>query len=231
LNLRRDGRILRIGHRGAPALDPENTIASLAAAIEHGVDLVEIDVISDGRIIRLAHSAGVLSAESPGLDESLAFLSAGDVGVILDLKSVGIEAGVIEALRRHDLLDRSVVSSSRASSLRAVKELAPGLTTGLSYPFDRAGISERPGFQLLIRAGLVGLRQALPARIGRMLGRARADAALLHYALVTRRLVERCHAVGAALLTWTIEDEEALERVRSAGVDGVIANDPRLFDE
>jgi glycerophosphoryl diester phosphodiesterase len=33
-----------IGHRGARALSPENTIASLEKAIEHGVDMVEIDV-------------------------------------------------------------------------------------------------------------------------------------------------------------------------------------------
>ena len=236
MNLRRDGRLLRIGHRGAPALAPENTMASLTAAIEHGVDLVEMDVISIERSgsLTLAHSLEQVTPDSPTLDEALTLVVAegtDETGVILDLKSVGIEAGVVEALRRHELLERSVVSSSHASSLRAVKELTPGLTTGLSYPFDRAGISERPGFQPLVRAGLAGLRQALPARIGRMLARARADAALLHHSLVSRRLVDRCHARGAAVLAWTIEDEEALERARGAGVDGVIANDPRLFDE
>jgi glycerophosphoryl diester phosphodiesterase len=231
LNLLREGRVLRIGHRGAPSLVPENTIASLAAAIDHGVDLVEIDVLADGPTLRVAHSAGVLTAESPGLGDSLAFLAERDAGVIVDLKSAGIEAGVVDALRRHHLLDRSVVASFHPSSLRAIKDLEPGLTTGLSYPFDRAGISAWPTFQPLIRAGLVGLRQALPARIARMLARARADAALLHYALVSRRLVERCHARGAAVLAWTIEDGETLSRVQATGADGVIVNDPRLFDE
>jgi glycerophosphoryl diester phosphodiesterase len=63
-----------------------------------------------------------------------------------------------------------------------------------------------------------------------MLAGARADAAMLHYALITPLLVERCHARGAAILAWTVEDEETLRRVLAAGVDGVIANDPRLFD-
>jgi glycerophosphoryl diester phosphodiesterase len=230
LNLRREGRVLRIGHRGAPALAPENTIASLAAAVEHGVDLVEMDVVVQEGALRLAHSPAQLTVESPLLTEALDFLAGTSAGLILDLKSVGIEAGVVEALRRHGLLDRSVVASSHPSSLRAVRKLEPGLTTGLSYPFDRAGISERRAFQGLIRAGLAGLRRALPARIVRMLAGAQADAALLHYALVSRRLVERCHAHGSAVLAWTIEDDQALRQALDAGVDGVIANDPSLFD-
>jgi glycerophosphoryl diester phosphodiesterase len=231
VNLRREGRPLRIGHRGAPALAPENTIASLEAAIDRGVDLVEMDVVADRDELRLAHGVAQITAESPSLAEALEVVSARGVGVILDLKSPGAESAVVTALRHQRLVDRTVVASFRAASLRSLKELEPALTTGVSYPFDRMGIAERPAFQPLIRAGLSGLRQALPARIGRMLARARADAALLHHSLVTRRLVERCHARGAAVLAWTVEDEVALERVVAAGVDGVIANDPGLFGD
>ena len=231
MNLRREGRPLRVGHRGAPALASENTIASLEAAIDLGVDLVEMDVVAHRDELRLAHEAARVTPESPSLGEALGLVAARDVGVIVDLKSPGAEREIVTALRERGLVDRAVVASFHASSLRAVKKLEPSLTTGISYPFDRMGISERPAFQPLIRAGLRGLRQALPARIGRMLTRARADAALLHHSLVSRRLVERCHARGAAVLAWTVEDEVALERVLAAGVDGVIANDPGLFGD
>ena len=54
---RRDGRPLRIGHRGAAALAPENTLASFRAAVEAGVDLVEFDVIQVARgELVVAHS-------------------------------------------------------------------------------------------------------------------------------------------------------------------------------
>ena len=231
MNLRREGRPLRVGHRGAPALASENTIASLEAAIDSGVDLVEMDVVAHRDELRLAHEAAHVTPESPALAEALDLVAARQVGVIVDLKSPGAEREIVTALRERNLVDRAVVASFHASSLRAVKKLEPSLTTGISYPFDRMGISERPAFQPLIRAGLRGLRQALPARIGRMLTRARADVALLHHSLVSRRLVERCHARGAAVLAWTVEDEVALERVLAAGVDGVIANDPGLFGD
>ena len=54
---RRDGRMLRIGHRGAAALAPENTIESLRLALELGCDLVEFDVHDlDGTLV-LVHDA------------------------------------------------------------------------------------------------------------------------------------------------------------------------------
>ena len=231
MNLRREGRPLRIGHRGAPALAPENTIESLVAAMDRGVDLVEMDVTADRDGLRLAHEAASLTSESPSLEEALELVRARGAGAILDLKSPGVESEVVGLVRAHGLLDRAVVASFHPRSLRAVNELEPSLTTGLSYPNDRAGLADRPALQPLIRAGLAGLRRTLPARIGRMLARARADTALLHHGLITRRLVDRCHARGAAVLAWTVEDEAVLERVCAAGVDGVIANDPDLFGD
>lgn len=231
MNLRREGRVLRIGHRGAAALAPENTLASIEAAIKYGVDLVEIDVVAHIDALRLAHSPAQVKDDSPTLDEALAFVERADAGVIVDLKSRGIEHAVVEALRRRNLLDRAVVASSHPASLRAVREVEPALTTGFSYPFDRAGISERAAFQPLIRVGLAGLRRVLPARIAGMLARARADALVVHHALVSRTLVERCHGRDAAVLAWTIEDDAALGHALAAGVDGVIANDPRLLGD
>src|SRR6476619_278436 len=75
IDLRRRGRRpFRIGHRGAAALAPENTIASLALAVELGCDLVELDVIAvDGTLV-LAHSPEELPREPATLDEALAFV-------------------------------------------------------------------------------------------------------------------------------------------------------------
>jgi len=45
----------------------------------------------------------------------------------------------------------------------------------------------------------------------------------------SRAAVERAHRLGAAVLAWTVDDEPTLRRVVTAGVDGVITNDPRIF--
>ena len=54
---RPSGRVLRIGHRGAATLAPENTLGSFRAAVAVGVDLIEFDVLDlIGGPLVLAHS-------------------------------------------------------------------------------------------------------------------------------------------------------------------------------
>ena len=51
------GGMLRIGHRGAATLAPENALGSFQAAVEVGVDLIEFDVLDlQGGPLVLAHS-------------------------------------------------------------------------------------------------------------------------------------------------------------------------------
>ena len=89
------------------------------------------------------------------LDEALAFLADSGCGIQLDLKALGAELRIAEALRRHDLVDRSVVSSFRPASLRALHELEPGLRLGLTYPEDRYGIGHRRLLAPLVGSALV----------------------------------------------------------------------------
>jgi len=229
LSLRRRGEApLRIGHRGAAALAPENTLDSFAKALELGVDGVEFDVICpDSRNLVVAHDA---QGTGPSLDEALAFFAARP-GTILqvDLKAGGREAELVDALRRHELIDRTVVSSFRAPSLRAVGALEPGLATAFTYPDDRLGISERRGLALAVRGGLLAMRRLLPRRIATMIDRAGVSAATLHYALITPAAVRACHARGAACWAWTVNDSEVAVALTEAGVDAIISDDPRIF--
>ena len=54
------GKVLVIGHRGAPAYAPENTMASFEKALELGADLLELDVqlSRDGELV-VMHDADV----------------------------------------------------------------------------------------------------------------------------------------------------------------------------
>jgi len=230
VRLRRpDGGPLRVGHRGAALLGPENSLAAVEAALAAGVDAVEIDVVPrDGRLV-IAHSRGVWNDVSPGVDETLALLADADVLVVLDVKRPGLETDVVAALDRHGLVGRALVTSWFGRTLRAVRRLEPELTIGLAYPYDRTGYAERVVPAPVVRTALGAMRRALPARIGRMLRRSGADAAVLHHLVLSPSLVARCRARDAAVLAWTVNDDAALRRVAALDVDGVITDDPRIF--
>ena len=221
--------MLRIGHRGAAALAPENTIAALALAVELGCDLVELDVIAvDGTLV-LAHSPDELPGEPATLDEALAFLAPTGRGIQVDLKAAGIEAAIVDALRRHDVVERSVVSTFWPQSLRALRGLEPEVARGLTYPEDRHGLITRGILAGLVRPGLAAMRSVLALRLPRMLAAASANVAVLHLQVVTDSVVDRCHALDVPVLAWTALTSEQVRRLDRLGVDGVIADDPRIL--
>ena len=252
---RRDGGpVLRIGHRGAASLAPENTLRSLRAAVGLGVDLVEFDVLDLPRgPLVLAHSdhleevshgvaTGSVRARSlgelrevapelPTFDEALAFFAdeAPDVGLHVDLKLTTRFDELCAALERFGVVERTVVSSTHAASLREVARRAPSVRVGFTFPEDRLGVSRKPLLQPLVGRGLAAARALVPRLLPRMVSRAGASVLMLQHQLASRSAIARMHAVGVPVLAWTVDDPAELERVVAAGADGVITNDPRLF--
>jgi glycerophosphoryl diester phosphodiesterase len=227
-----DGRYLRIAHRGAAALAAENSLAAIEAGLAADVDLVEFDVLELGGRLLVVHAPELAVPDGPTLDDALELAKASrpEVGLDVDLKWHGFEEKVVETIRRHGLVDRTLISSCFVPSLREVRKLEPRLATAFAYPFARSRASERRVVpEALVRASLAGMKRVLPARIQRMLLRAEADVATLHWLVISPRVVERCHAVGAAVWAWTVNDANVVESVAAAGVDGIVSDDPRLF--
>jgi len=257
LELRRPrGPAARVGHRGAAALARENTLRSLELAVELGCDMLEFDVLalSDGTLV-LAHSNRLrevshgaargrvrrrsldtlrgFAPELPTLDEALAFLAVRFPQTVLqiDLKQRGVEEGVVAALRRHGVAERSWVSGSDAVSLRRVASLAPELPRSYTLPRDRLGMSRRGPVAPLVRQTLASVGAALPRRLPALLERASAVAATLHYSVASPEAIRAAHGVGAAAYVWTVDDPDLAQRLVSAGADGIITNDPRIFSK
>jgi len=251
---RRDGRPLRIGHRGAAALAPENTLRSFRAAVDAGVDLIEFDVLDlrSGELV-IAHSndlaevshgaaRGIVRERSleslrevcpevPTLDEALAFFvdEAGETGLHLDLKARGAEDEVVEALRRFGVQERSFVSSFHFRTVRRLARVAPGIRTGITVPRSVLGITERGRGAPIARAALGLLRRVTPLASPLALSMSHATVLVLHHSLVGASAVRRAHTRGAAVVVWTVDDPRELARVADAGVDAVVTNDPRIF--
>jgi len=229
---RRDGRPLRIGHRGAKALAPENTLAAFRAAIEAGVDLVEFDVIAGrDRALLVAHGLEDVGPETPTLDEALRFFvdEAPRIGVHLDLKLTQREVDVVSAVRRHGLANRTFVSSYYFGTARSVALHDSDVRTGFTVPRRVFRISDRGRTAPLGRVLLSVLRRVTPILVRPLLAVTRASALVLHHSLVTDASVRAAHRRGAAVVTWTVDDAAELIRVDAAGVDAIVTNDPRLF--
>jgi glycerophosphoryl diester phosphodiesterase len=218
-------RPLVIGHRGAAAVAPENTLASLEAAVAARVDLVEFD-ISPGLL--LGHSLDELPPDALTLDEAFEFLKAHGVGVHLDVKLPGYEEQVLEAIRRHGVAERAVLSTAFAVTARRFAQLAPELPRAIGYPRDRLGVSNLRWPLPLQRAGAMTLRQAMPVRVPLLLRWARANTLSLHHTLCSRAAVATAHRLGAPVLAWTVNDASVVRRVAAAGVDGIVSDDPEM---
>jgi glycerophosphoryl diester phosphodiesterase len=227
VNLRRDaGRPpLVIGHRGAAAVAPENTLAALQAAVDAGAQLVEFDIGPD---LHLSHSSSEVPGEQISLDDALEFLREHHLGVQLDAKLPGYERQLVDALRRHGLEERAVVSTAFASSSRRLAEIAPDLPRAIGYPRDQYGISRIHWPTGLTRAGAASLRQVMPIRVPVLLRWGRANTLSLHHTLCSRASVGAAHALGAPVLGWTANDPASVLRLDALGVDAIVSDDPGM---
>lgn len=129
-------RIVVIAHRGAHERHRENTIPAIRAAIDMGVDYVELDVRTtrDGALV-LHHDAVIkdkgavrdmtmAEAGLPLFAEALAVLR-GKCGLYLDWKAASATA-LVEALHYHDMVARTVVYGSFAG-LAELRRIEPKL--------------------------------------------------------------------------------------------------------
>jgi len=169
---------------------------------------------------------------SPTLQEGLAHLASSqfaDVELDVDLKLPGYERRVVEALREHGLLERTLVSTQYMRSLVMLRELEPSLRLGWSVPrvkrdYTRSLLYALPAYTLLLYA-----RRRLPRVAAGHIEAGRCDAVMCHFKLVTPALLEAVSGAGGELYVWTVDDPRRIRSLEALGVTGVITNDPRLF--
>jgi glycerophosphoryl diester phosphodiesterase len=243
--------MLRIGHKGADALVPGNTIASFEEAVRVGVDAIELDVLwtEDGHPsiapgkrsgLVVAHDwAAAAEAEARGerltLDDALEAFTRPPldrVVINLDIKLPGRDDEVMEAVHRHHLVDRTTISTMEVSTLRRLHEIDSGLSLGWTVPKvtrDWLGMPKvvRPALAM----GLASVRVRLPGQVRRGLANLAVDSVWAFYGVVTPRLVSTVHDAGKKLNVWTVDDPDRIAALLELGVDGICSNDPRLLNQ
>lgn len=237
--------LIRVGHKGADALAPGNTLASFDAALAAGVDMIEFDVLAErtpwgsaqrrGRAgtgtgeLFVAHDEGALDRRRPlTLTQALAHLSSPPFEAVrlqLDIKRRGCEQGVLDALEQSGTRARAFISTGVWSVLERMRALAPELAIGWTVP-EIPGVIGTP----LLTPTIGRLYRALlPARAATRIRAGAIDALVPHWRMVTPELVEAVRGAGGELYAWTVDDRAEIARLEALGVTGVITNDPRLF--
>jgi glycerophosphoryl diester phosphodiesterase len=216
-----------MGHRGAAALEPENTLLSISRAIEIGVDAVEIDVrlSKDGELMVIHDSSVDRTTDGTGLvaEHSLKEIKALDAGkgetvptlqevielvgkkatLVIELKEEGTERKVVELIKKNCFEKNVHVISFWHRLVKCVKEMDKGIRTGVLI----VGCPVDPSVAT----------------------RARADALIMRYTFLNREFVNIAHQEDLKVFIWNIDDENLLMPFVEMGVDGIASNDPRVL--
>jgi glycerophosphoryl diester phosphodiesterase len=197
----RDRRPLICAHRGASATLPDNSLAAFEAAIGSGCEAIETDLrrAPDGRIV-LAHDKGDAQREDVVDLDSLLALADGQIGLALELKEPGLERDLLTLIgEQHSV----IVSSFLPGVVRALRELAPGLETGLLVEPPADG-------DLTELAQLAG-----------------AGALMVDEALLTDDLLGPAADAGLPVWVWTVNDEARLRALLAEPrLAGLITDQP-----
>lgn len=236
--------MIRIGHKGADALVPGNTVASFIRAVEIGVDRIEFDVLwlPDGNpALPAGERSGLVVAHDweaaaagpvPSLDEVLEAFTRPPldrVEINLDIKLQGREDEIVSLVRAHDLVDRTSFSTMEIPTIERIGALEPDLRRGWTVPRVTRDWTSGWWKKPVVLAGGAALRRRLPRIVRAGIPRLGISTVWAFHGVVTPALVEAVQGAGSGLNVWTVDDPGEVTRFRTMGVDGICSNDPRLL--
>jgi glycerophosphoryl diester phosphodiesterase len=231
---------LVLGHRGASAHAPENTLASFRLALEQGADGIELDarltrdgevvVLHDGRVERVSNGqgpvAGLTLAEVQRLDAGSRFSPA------FAGERIPALAEVFETLGDRPVYDLEIKNFGMQGNGLERKVLALVRRYGLekrviitsfnpdSVHFFRRELPEAPAGLLLLGGAAGRLEEILfmAWTSGNLLG--------LSHSGLTPALIERHKS--RSVFVWGVRTSEDVRRAFELGAAGVIADDPAM---
>lgn len=220
-----------IGHRGARARAPENTIEAFDLALRDGADGIEFDVLltADGVPVishedHLGRTHGIEARISqlrldqlrdaarsvPTLEEVLVGF-AGRTRLFVELKAIMDAA---EGFRSSALVAEAVVGS-----LSGIEDLVVS-------SFDPAGPARCRQAGISIAHGVFAAASCTPfITIARNAGCAQIHPEAV---MVDEGVVEAAHREGLAVIAWTVNDRDEANKFEAMGVDGIFCDDPAV---
>ena len=226
---------LIIGHRGASAVAPENTMAAFREAIAAGSDGIEFDVrlTRDGVPViihdnTLRRTAGLphrvadltwpelerLNAGVPSLKQLFTLFEANDLLLFLEMKvdSAAEHLPLAEACRKlideYSFKERVFVECFDLMALEVIKNIDSEIKTAALFQptLTRPSLSDE---RIIDQAKAIGASAIAP-----------------HYRLARESLVKKAIDAELRVAVWTVDDPAWIARARLVGVEALITNDP-----
>jgi glycerophosphoryl diester phosphodiesterase len=220
-----------IGHRGAPHYCPENTITSYKKAIELGADMIEVDVRStkdnklilmhDPNVNRMTNGKGYVKdmhfkdikkltvrgkEKIPTLQEAINLVKGRRL-LNVHIKEHEDTDKVIRLIKKNKMQRKVLISSFSENTLKRVKELDKKIKT--AYLFSK------PTPFYIETAKKLGVFALHP-----------------HYSIITKRVIKRAHKNRLKVNVWSVKSKSAVFKSKFYyGVDGLIIDDPLLFEK
>lgn len=226
---------LIIGHRGASAVAPENTMAAFREAIAAGADGIEFDVrlTRDGRPViihdnTLRRTTGLsyriadltfselerLNVGVPTLEQLFELFETNDLMLFLEMKvdSASEHAPLAQAccklIDEFSYKQRVFIECFDLRALEVVKNTDSEIKTAALFQptFSRPSVLDE---QIIEQAKAI-----------------EASAVALHHRLAHEPLVRKALDADLRVAVWTVDDPAWIARAKSMGIDALITNDP-----
>lgn len=240
-------KIAIIAHRGASGSAPENTIAAIQLALKMEADMIEIDVhlskdgipviIHDETLNRTTNGKGevknfnvedlkkldagkwfsdkYIGEKIPTLEEVITLIK-GKCILLIEIKHgssiyPNIEKTVLEIIHDKKAEKECIIQSFECEVLDNLRKLncpveIQKLVTG-NVPFLPLHIDSKLKF-------------------GSIYQYQKVSAINPNFKFVNTNAVNKIHASGKKIFTWTVNEEQEMKRMIEYGVDGIITNFP-----
>lgn len=237
--------VKNIGHRGASALAPENTLPAFQLAMELGADEVELDVVrcATGEPVVIHNETVDKTTDGTGTvrDKSLAELKELDAGLWFDERFRGTRIPTLDEVFELVRGKLTVNVEIKGQSVRP-----DGTEHAVLESIRRHGMTDRvivSSFNPLrlrrVRSEAPELKIALifSPRNSMCLRKAwfahvlKVDGLHPYHSMIDDRFVDRAHQVDRWVYAWTVDDPATMRKLIRIGVDGIVTNDPGLLKE
>ena len=242
---------LIIGHRGASALAPENTLAAFRRAINDGADGIEFDVrlAKDGVAVVIHDATLERTGSIPSRVSRLtvAELNAVDVGgwfrssegsrsfegeKVPSLQQVFDLYSDNDGLLYLEMKEEPGAGNELVAEVVRMIQLSPLRDRVIVECFELSLIARVKQIDSTIRtAALFEPKLSRPVsfvrpKLASVAQAHGADEIALHHRLASPRVIENALRLGLSVIVWTVDDPEWVTKAQTMGVTALITNDP-----